>query len=82
MTDGYLSKKELLKRLGIGKNTLDRWIEQGWFLQGTKFGPASNSKLYWPFSEVLAWEERAKFRNPPKPANNGESSANYNEPED
>ena len=48
----YLNIKEIASRLGLGRDTLYRWIRAGKFPRGRHFGASHR----WALSEIESWE--------------------------
>jgi prophage regulatory protein len=53
MVRTFLSEAELVDRLGIGRSTLRRWIENDQFPAQVRLGP---NRVAWRVAEVEAWE--------------------------
>ena len=49
----YLRERHVCIRYDFGKSTLYRWIAEGRFPAGTKFGPRMRR---WDLTELEAWE--------------------------
>jgi excisionase family DNA binding protein len=50
-----IEKHELAKLLGVSTRSIDRWISNGEFPKGIKFGSGSKTAVRWPKSAVEAW---------------------------
>jgi hypothetical protein len=61
----YMTKRQVCDYLGIGTNTLDRWIKAGLFPKHTdKKGPYPNSPNLWPRLQVVEWKREMSERFP------------------
>lgn len=52
--DRFLRQAEVLKRWGIARSTLDRWLKQGVAPRPVQL--AAGPTLFWRLSDVLRWE--------------------------
>jgi predicted DNA-binding transcriptional regulator AlpA len=50
----WLTTKQVLKMLGISRQTLWLWIGSGYFPEGRQFNP-TGTRLRWPEEQVTAW---------------------------
>lgn len=68
VTDQLLTRKEVLARCGISRQTVDRLEAKGLFPKRTRLGEGQFARVVWSQTEVDAWiEERLTKRPPPTP---------------
>ena len=53
---GFLRVKQIIKLLGIGKSTFYKWVKDGKFSEGIKFGERIR---VWKTEEIYAFIENA-----------------------
>jgi predicted DNA-binding transcriptional regulator AlpA len=53
--DRYLSEREIVALLGVGRSTFREWLAKGWFPRPAKLSPGPRGRIGWRASTVRAW---------------------------
>jgi excisionase family DNA binding protein len=60
MMDGFLTVKDVCRKLHIARETLRRWERDGWFPKRIRFSRHARGRVGFSVNEVDAWIEARK----------------------
>ena len=57
----FLTKEQVMQRVGIAESTLYKWIAAGWFPAQIKLRGGKSSR--WLEHEIVEWQQQIAYRN-------------------